>query len=61
MSTLGDTMFHVGDIMSTSVGVQSIVGSLYIYHCSIVVDFSSEKYSGSTGRRNAWYQHRNLQ
>ena len=24
------------------------IASLYIYHCSTVVDFSSEKYSGST-------------
>ena len=30
--------------------------SLYIYHFSTVVDFSSEKYRGSTGRRNSWYQ-----
>ena len=30
--------------------------SLYIYHFSTVVDFSSEKYSGSTGHRNSWYQ-----
>ena len=29
--------------------------SLYIYHCTTVVDFSSEKYSGSTGLRNSWY------
>ena len=30
--------------------------SLYIYHFSTVIDFSSEKYSGSTGHRNSWYQ-----
>ena len=35
--------------------------SLYIYHFSTVVDFSSEKCSGSTGHRNSWYQQRNLQ
>ena len=29
--------------------------SLYIYHFSTVIDFSSEKYSGSTGHRNSWY------
>ena len=34
--------------------------SLYIYHFSTVIDFSSEKYSGSTGHRNCWYQQRNL-
>ena len=28
----------------------------YIYHFSTVIDFSSEKYSGSTGHRNSWYQ-----
>ena len=37
------------------------IASLYIYHFSTVVDFSSEKYSGSTGHRNSWYQQRNLQ
>ena len=30
--------------------------SLYIYHFSTEIDFSSEKYSGSTGHRNSWYQ-----
>ena len=35
--------------------------SLYSYHFSTVVDLSSEKYSGSTGHRNSWYQERNLQ
>ena len=30
--------------------------SLYIYHFSTVIDFSSEKYGGSTGHRNSWYQ-----
>ena len=29
--------------------------SLYIYHFSAVIDFSSEKYSGSTGHTNSWY------
>ena len=29
------------------------VSSLYIYHFSTVVDFSSEKYSGSTGHMNS--------
>ena len=37
------------------------IASLYIYHFSTVVDFSSEKYSGSTGHRNSWYQQRNFQ
>ena len=37
------------------------IASLCIYHCSTVVDFSSEKYSGSTGHRNSWYQQRNFQ
>ena len=32
------------------------IASLYIYHFSTVVDFSSEKYSGSTRYRNSWYQ-----
>ena len=32
------------------------IASLYIYHFSTVIDFSSEKYSGSTGHRNSWYQ-----
>ena len=33
----------------------------YIYHCSTMVDFSSEKYNGPTGHRNSWYQQRNFQ
>ena len=37
------------------------IASLYSYHFSTVVDFSSEKYSGSTGHRNSWHQERNLQ
>ena len=37
------------------------IASLYIYNCSTVVDFSSEKYSGSTGHRISWYQQRNFQ
>ena len=32
------------------------IASLYIYHFSTVADFSSEKYSNSTGHRNSWYQ-----
>ena len=32
------------------------IASLYVYHFSYVVDFLSEKYSGSTGLRNSWYQ-----
>ena len=33
--------------------------SLHIYHFSTVIHFSSEKYGGSTGHRNSWYQNRN--
>ena len=29
------------------------IASVYIYHFSTVIDFSSEKYSGSTGHRNS--------
>ena len=32
------------------------ITSLYIYLFSTVVELSSEKYSGSTGYRNPWYQ-----
>ena len=32
------------------------IASLYVYHFSTVVDFSSEKYSGFTGHRNSWHQ-----
>ena len=39
----------------------AIQSSLYVYHFSTVIDFSSEKYSGPTGHRNSWYQQRNLQ
>ena len=31
------------------------IASLFIYHFSTVVDFSSEEYSGSTGHKNSWY------
>ena len=30
------------------------IASLYIYHFLTVIDFSYEKYSGSTGYRNSW-------
>ena len=36
------------------------IASIYIYHFSTVVNFSSGKYSGSTGHRNSWYQQGNL-
>ena len=32
------------------------IAFLYIYHFSTVIDFSSEKYTGSTGDRNSWCQ-----
>ena len=32
------------------------IASLHIYNFSTVVDFLSEKYSGSIGHRNSWYQ-----
>ena len=32
------------------------IASLYIYHFSTVVDFSSEKYRSFTGHRNSWHQ-----
>ena len=31
------------------------IASLYINHFSTVIDFSSEKHSGSTGHRKSWY------
>ena len=34
------------------------IASLFTYHFSTVVDFSSEKYSGSTEHRYSWYQQR---
>ena len=37
------------------------IASLHVYHCSTVVDFSFEKYSGSAEHRNSWYQQRNFQ
>ena len=37
------------------------IASLYLYLFSTVIDFSFEKYSGSTGHMNSWYQWRNLQ
>ena len=32
------------------------IASLYVCHFATVVDFSSEKYNGSTVHSNAWYQ-----
>ena len=37
------------------------IASLYIHNFSTAIDFSFEKYSGSTGHRISWYQLRNLQ
>ena len=34
------------------------IAPLYIYHFATVVDFSFEKYSGSTGHRYSWCQQR---
>ena len=34
----------------------SSIASLYIYHFSSVLDFSSEKYSGSTGHKNSFHR-----
>ena len=42
--------------LSSSKAIAGKELSLYIYHFSTVIDFSSEKYSGSTGHRNSWYQ-----
>ena len=38
-----------------------LVYCIIFYHFSTVIDFSSEKYRGSTGHRNSWYQWRNFQ
>ena len=35
--------------------LQGLFSSLYTCHFSTAIDFSSEKYSGSTGHRNSWY------
>ena len=40
----------------TSIDDYNVLSSLYIYHFSSVIDFSSERYSDSTGHRNSWYQ-----
>ena len=40
----------------SNISAQQICSSLLFYHFSTVIDFSSEKYSGSTGHRNSWYQ-----
>ena len=32
------------------------IASLYIYHFSTVIDFSSEKHNGSLGHRESCYQ-----
>ena len=53
---VGDKTFKQLDfkILKVCWVVQLPLSSLYIYHFLTVVDFSSEKYSGSTGHRNSW-------
>ena len=41
--------------------IQLVYCTIIYLSFSAVVDFSSEKYSGSTGHRNSWYQSKNLQ
>ena len=53
--------FHNSDLNVTMTSSPKTMGNHYIYHFSTVIDFSSEKYSGSTGHRNSWYQWKNLQ
>ena len=36
--------------------MQLVYCIIIIYHCLIVVDFSTEKSCDSTGHRNLWYQ-----
>ena len=55
-TTRGLDAYDEGDNGFQRVLSNMIDGSLYIYHFSTEIDFSSEKYSGSTGHRNFWYQ-----
>ena len=41
---------------TTIQSAEQLCSFIYICHFSTVIDFSSEKYSGSTGHRNSWYQ-----
>ena len=36
--------------------IQLVYCIIIFYHFLTVIDFSSEKYSGSTGNRNSWHQ-----
>ena len=44
------------DLKKMNFSPKRLITSLHIYHFSTVVDFSSEKYSGSTDHRRSWYQ-----
>ena len=62
-STMEDilSMISRNDMLSTVGDVQYNKGSLHISLFTAVVDFSSKRYSGSTGHRNYRYQQRSLQ
>ena len=47
---------HFGSLSIRLLMLKQSASSLYIHHFSTVIDFSSKKYSGSTGHKNSWYQ-----
>ena len=60
-SALATELYNSKAIAGKELSLSSwCIASLYIYHFSTVIDFSSEKYNGSTGHRNSLYQQRNL-
>ena len=69
MESVNDDKLFIVDVFATffqdflpwtvyNIFVSHLFGCLYIYHFSYVLDFSSEKYIGSTEHRYSWYQQR---
>ena len=60
---LGSKPSALAIVLNSSIAIAGKDSSLsvgilyhYVYHFSTAVDFSSEKYSGSTGHKNSCYQ-----
>ena len=56
-SVLAIELYSSKAIASKELSLSSwCIASLYLHHFTTVIDFSSERYSGSTEHRNSWYQ-----
>ena len=58
-SALAIELYNLKAIAGKELSLSSwCIASLYIYHFSTVIDFSSEPYNGSTGHKKSWCQQR---